>query len=98
MSTRLLLRPEARLDIEDAVLWYEDQRPGLGDRLTMELGDLLVRIVRSPLHFPDVGDGARRGLLHRFPYAVYFLLEEDAVVVMAVLHQRRNPDVWKRRI
>lgn len=97
MSPRLLLRPEARLDIEEAAFWYEDQRVGLGDRLTAELGDLLIRIEKSPLQFPLVDHGVRRGLLHRFPYAVYFVLEE-AVIVLAVLHQRRNPEVWKQRI
>jgi plasmid stabilization system protein ParE len=98
MSSRLLFRLEARLDIEEAVLWYEDQRAGLGDRLATELNDLLIRIERFPLQFPDLGDGVRRGLLHQFPYAVYFLLEEDAVIVLAVLHQRRDPEAWKRRI
>lgn len=98
MSTLLLLRPEARLDIEEAVIWYDDQRLGLGDRLTAELSALLDRIRKTPLQFPIVGEGVRRGLLHKFPYAVYFLREENTVTVLAVLHQRRDPEVWKRRL
>lgn len=98
MSTRLLFRPEARLDIEDAAVWYEDQRSGLGRRLADEITSLLDRIRKAPLQFPVVGEGVRRGLLHRFPYAVYFLLEDDAVTVLAVLHQRRDPELWKRRL
>jgi len=98
MSLRLLLRPEARVDIREALLWYEDQGPGLSDRLTAELDGLFDRITRSPLQFPEVGQGVRRGLLQRFPYAVYFLFDEDSSFVLAVLHQRRHPDIWKRRI
>lgn len=98
MSRRLLFKAEAKLDIKESALWYEDQRVGLGDRFTAELGDLLVRIERFPLQFPNMGSGVRRGHVHRFPYAVYFLLREEAVVVLAVLHQRRDPEVWKRRI
>ena len=98
MSTRLLFRPEARLDIEDAAGWYEDQRSDLGRRLAGEITSLLDRIRKTPLQFPVVGEGVRRGLLHRFPYAVYFLLEDDAVTVLAVLHQRRDPELWKRRL
>jgi plasmid stabilization system protein ParE len=98
MTTRLLYRPEARLDIEEATGWYEDQRPGLGRRLADELIPLLDRIRKTPLQFPLAGNGVRRGLLNRFPYAVYFLHEHDAVTVLAVLHQRRDPEIWKRRI
>ena len=98
MSFRLLLRPEARVDIREALLWYEDQGPGLSDRLDAELNGLFDRIIRSPLQFPEVEQDVRRGLLGKFPYAIYFLLEGDTVFVLAVLHQRRHPDVWKRRI
>ena len=98
MTMRLLYRPEARLDIEDATRWYEDQRPDLGRRLTDELITLLDRIRKTPLQFPLAGKGVRRGLLNRFPYAVYFLHEHDTVIVLSVLHQRRDPEVWKQRI
>lgn len=35
--------------------------------------------------------GIRRALVHRFPYAVYFAVEDDVVVVLAVLHASRDP-------
>jgi hypothetical protein len=38
----------------------------------------------------------RRALLHRFPYSVYYLTEQEIVAVVAVVHQRRYPDTWKR--
>lgn len=85
------------MDIEQAAIWYEDQRPGLAELFKGELFELLQRIVESPLQFPAVGPAVRRALLHRFPYAVYFLPDEAENVVLAVLHQRRDPAVWKRR-
>jgi plasmid stabilization system protein ParE len=98
MTPRYLIRPEAQADIEEAALWYEDQRPVLGETFTTELFELIDRIAQSPLQFPVVGLSTRRGLLQRFPYAVFFLLDEGSlVVVLAVLHQRRNPAIWKRR-
>ncbi|HEX2568090.1 MAG TPA: type II toxin-antitoxin system RelE/ParE family toxin [Polyangia bacterium] len=95
---RLVLRPEARAEIEEAALWYEEQRLGLSDGYISELEAVLHRVREAPLHFPEVESHVRRAPLHRFPYAVYFLLEEQAVVVVAVLHVRRNPEVWKRRV
>ena len=98
MSFRLLFRREATLDIEEMVFWYEDQRPGLGARVTAELNRLLDRIAATPFQFPEVEQGVRRGLVPRFPYTVYFLPEAEAIVVLAIVHQRRDPDLWKKRI
>ena len=50
-----------------------------------------------PLQFPAVASDVRRGLLHTFPYAVYFRPSDAAIVVLAVLHLRRNPKVWRGR-
>jgi plasmid stabilization system protein ParE len=36
--------------------------------------------------------------MHRFPYAVYFLVDKDSSIVVAVLHQSRNPNTWKLRL
>ena len=98
MTRRLLLRPEAEGDLEAAVLWYEEQRPGLGDVFSGELFDLFAQIVQSPLRFPAAERTVRRGPLHRFPYVVYFVVDEPAILVIAILHQRRDPAVWKRRL
>lgn len=98
MAAHFLIRPEAQADIEESAFWYEDQRPGLGELFTAELFELIHRIAEFPRQFPSVGSPVRRGLLHRFPYAVYFLFEEETAVIIAVLHQRRDPAVWKGRV
>jgi plasmid stabilization system protein ParE len=98
----LVVRPSAELDIQDAADWYEDEEIGLGGQFLDELRDVLRRINELPSQFPEVGRGARRALLKRFPYAIYFLLraegEERALVILAVLHQRRSPSVWRTRV
>jgi plasmid stabilization system protein ParE len=96
---RLILRPSAEEDIYSTRDWYEAEEPGLGARFVAELGNSLRRIQALPLQFPDVGRGVRRALLRRFPYAVYFILpDERRAVVLAVLHQRRHPGAWKKRL
>jgi plasmid stabilization system protein ParE len=96
---RLVVRPLAKADMREAATWYEAEKPGLGDQLVDEIGEALSRIRRLPLSFPEVGRRVRRALLHRFPYAVYFLMvEENSAVVLAVLHQHRAPVAWKSRV
>lgn len=95
--TRLIVRPAAEADIADAQAWYSRRDFGLSVRFIDELRTTLRRVREMPRQFPDVG-GARRALLHRFSYAVYFILPDDEqAVVVAILHQSRAPRAWKRR-
>ena len=99
MAAELEDRPEAQDDIEAAALWYEVQRTGLGERFVSEVDVLIDRIRSHPLQFPPIEPPVRRALLHRFPYALYFVSEDEGGgVVLAVLHQHRNPDAWRDRL
>lgn len=91
---KLTIRKEAEQDIEAAVIWYESQRDGLGGELLIELDRLFSRITHNPRLFPEIGDGIRRALTRRFPYAAYSQLTTSKVTVYAVLHQHRNPAPW----
>jgi plasmid stabilization system protein ParE len=93
----LIVRPLAEADVRDAAFWYESKREGLGAEFALELDALYERIAENPRQFPEIIEGARRALLHRFPYAVYFMIDEDAPVIVAVLHQHRGPEAWRGR-
>ena len=71
MSRRLILRPEAEEDLREAYIWYEQQRPGLGDELLRAVDDCLAAVRRYPMMNPVVHKEARRALTHRFPYGVF---------------------------
>ena len=97
MMRQLVVRPEARLDIEDAARWYDNERPALGSRFLDAVDELITRIGEWPHQFPEIEEGVRRGLLRRFPYGVYFVEDRSAVSILAVLHLHRHPDTWKGR-
>jgi plasmid stabilization system protein ParE len=59
---------------------------------------LLVRLIQEAIvQYQELSSGIRPGLLRRFPYAVYFSVEGDVVVILAVLHASRDPAEWQRR-
>jgi plasmid stabilization system protein ParE len=39
----------------------------------------------------------RCALVRRFPYAVYYRVEPERIVVIAVFHTKRDPGVWQSR-
>lgn len=97
MTVALQIRAEAEREVEDTALWYEARRSGLGVQFVDELDRVFDRIRDTPRQFPLVGDQCRRGLLRRFPYGVYFLLEDEVAIVIAVLHMHRHPESRRSR-
>jgi len=94
---RLVAEPEVDLDVAAAFEWYENERDGLGHEFLEELRETYDRIEDGPFNYQHLRSGIRRALVHRFPYAVYFAVEDDVVVVVAVLHASRDTAEWQRR-
>jgi plasmid stabilization system protein ParE len=94
----VVVQPEAEQETDEAVAWYEEREPGLGLRLLHDLDVAYAAIARRPELFPPVGAGFRRALLRTFPYAVFFELDGDMVVVHSVFHCSRKPSIWKSRL
>jgi plasmid stabilization system protein ParE len=90
--------PTVDADIEAAFDWYEREEIGLGQALIAELADAYDRIRNNPFAYQELRSGIRRVLTHRFPYGVYFSIEENLIVVVAVLHTARDPAEWQLRI
>src|SRR5262245_43632002 len=94
---KLELRLEARAEFLEAIDWYEGRRAGLGARFKAEVDRVLARIQLGPQHFPEIEPGYRRALVDVFPYGIFFAPKETEIVVLAVLHHRRDPETWKSR-
>jgi len=97
MTHELLLRWRARTEIQAAIDHYA--RVGHDEALVEALDPLLGAISTMPNRFPAVHGGVRRGLVRRYPYAVFFRVRttELRVVVLAVLPQRFDPATWPAR-
>jgi plasmid stabilization system protein ParE len=94
---QLLVRPAAAADVEEAYLWYKRQRAGLGEEFLAAVETALVDIVAHPTTYPMIHRDARRVLLRRFPYAIFYRVYGEVVVVLACMHGRRDPSRWKAR-
>lgn len=97
MTFKLIVKPRAELDTMEAVLWYNSVRDGLGDEFLLSLEANLNEITRNPFQFPVFYKTIHRGFTKRFPYAVYFTVEGNEVIVHAVVHTSRNPKILKNR-
>lgn len=94
---RLEAEPAVELDVESVFEWYETEELGLGFEFLAQLRVSYERILQHPFGFQDLRSGIRRALTRRFPYAIYFTVENDTVLILAVLHCARDPAEWQRR-
>ena len=90
--------PAVEVDVEAAFDWYEGEEPGLGFEFLEELRAAYHRILDHPFGYQDLRFGIRRVLTRRFPYAVYFSVEGETIVIVAVVSSARDPAEWQRRI
>jgi plasmid stabilization system protein ParE len=97
MARRFIVRPLAEADLEQAARWYDEEQAGLGLRYLADVDQVFGRIRAMPLQFPVISGNIRRALLHTFPYGVYFLATDESLIVLAVLHLRRNPNLLGKR-
>ncbi len=97
MNYTIHLRPDAEKDIEEAAIWYETQRNGLGDGFLDEILSAFETISDNPYIYAVVHRRTRRALIQRFPFAIYYRIEEESLVVVAVMHGSRHPKRWQKR-
>lgn len=92
------VRPEARADVLEAAQWYEDQQPGLGEKLVAAVDDIFSRIEAGPMRYPRRHKQLRRALIGRFPYSVFFAVNGSGITVFAVWHQSRTTAILDDRL
>ena len=87
----------AQKEVDESVRWYNEQA-SLGRDFLDEL-DRAVRLIRShPLAATQIEPEIRRCLLHRFPYALIYGIDQETIVVIAVAHLHRRPRYWSDRV
>lgn len=94
MTVRVL--QTARADLSAGYWFYEEQEPGLGDYFLRRIyEDLELLSLIAGVH-RKTPQGYHKMIARRFPYAIFYRLNGDAVEVFAILDGRRSPD-WIRQ-
>jgi plasmid stabilization system protein ParE len=94
MSLPLVYRRRVGRDLANAFAYYEDQVEGLGERFLSAVDSTFDAIERYPEMFAKVHRDVRRAIMSQFPYAVFYRVEANQVVVFRVLHTARDPRAW----
>lgn len=90
--------PEALNEFQSAAIYYETQQHGLGLRFMSAVQSAVDHIVESPAAGRIFEDEVRRYLTKVFPYAVLYTIENDYILIVAVMHCHREPGYWHQRV
>jgi plasmid stabilization system protein ParE len=90
VNWRVIIRPNAEADLQEARSWYESQRAGLGEELLDEICRAVRLLAADPERRPFYYRDFRRLLTRRFPYKLFYRVEGDRVVVFRILHAKRK--------
>ncbi|MCG8582764.1 MAG: type II toxin-antitoxin system RelE/ParE family toxin [Bacteroidales bacterium] len=96
---KVIILPLAKNDIKEAALWYNKQQARLGKRFTAEVREKVHFIRQNPNAVNIRYNSVRTAVLDLFPFMVHYTVDEvkKTIIVSAVLHTSRNPDMWKKR-
>lgn len=88
----------ANIELDEAIRYYDYQLPGLGYRFFQEVDAAIERIRLTPEAWTKIGNYTRRCLLKGFPYALFYTIEAEKILITAVAHLHREPEHYRDRI
>ena len=97
MIKRVSFHELAEIELNDAAIFFENEREGLGLRFLMAMEAAVTHIQEHPQASPVIINNIRRKLLRRFPYSIFYSIKPDRIRVLAVANQRRRPFYWHGR-
>lgn len=89
--------PLAIKELEDSLDYYKSISLTLGLEFFKEFYSSIQRILKFPLAWTKITITCRRCILNRFPYGIIYTMEEDLIIIVAVIQLNKKPNYWENR-
>jgi hypothetical protein len=96
--TTVSFLPDAEEEMIEAARYYESECERLGNDFLVEVHRAIESIQSYPASAPVIRSNIRRRLLNRFPFGLLSTIENNHVLILAVMPLRRRPGYWKERL
>ena len=100
MKYKLKLLPIVYQDLRKAKEWYNIKNIKLGTDFKLKVNEEFEYIRQYPKHYQKRYEELRQAIVTRFPYSIYYLIEEDLkqIVVLGVLAHKQSFEEIKKRL
>lgn len=89
---KLRYTERAKDDVELAFSWYERQRRGLGFEFLDCVENAVKSIIENPGMYRIHHLNFKGCVVRRFPFSVFYTVEENEIVVHSVFDNRQDPE------
>ena len=91
MACSVRYKPAAAAEVAIAIGWYGQPNINQAAAFVRELERTETHLASHPQLYQYVEAEIRRAVLRRFPYSLFYVIENDVVIVLACMHQRQAP-------
>lgn len=91
----LIISQEVELEIEISAKYFKLQYDGLEILFLDEIENAFLKIQENPERYPIIEQRIRKFIIQRFPFNIFYEINKDGILILAVAHQKRKPDYWK---
>ena len=101
MSFRVVIEEEAEREFAEAVNFYDEREPGVGQRFAKDLQAFFRTVCQDPGRFPFASRLTQKAKMpYPWPYSVYFVVKRETseVIISTIWHGSRNPAELRRRL
>jgi len=95
---KIQLLEAAKVELDEAIDYYNHEAPGLGEDFLIEILNVLGRIDKYPEAWHPLSRRTRRCRTRRFPYGIIYQIRGDEILIIAIANLHRKPNYWKTRI
>ena len=90
--------PDALEEYREAAIWYANREREVAQQFVASIEDAINRVVDSPTRWRIIDEDVRRCITHLFPYAILYTIEDNFILIVAVMHFSREPGYWRQRV
>lgn len=81
----------AEQEMIEAARYYDAQARGLGRKFLLEIQRVTDDIAQKPAASPILENEIRRRLIRRFPNGILYRVEQDQILIIAIINLHRKP-------
>ncbi len=94
---RYVFHPEALMEYAEAVQFYVEQRSEVAQAFVNAIEEAIYRIREYPTRYVPIDEDVRRCMTRKFPHGILYTIEQDYILILAVMNCSRKPGYWKNR-
>jgi len=98
MMFKIVFSDEAKTDLNEIGEWYRLIREGLEFEFLICIEAEIEIIKKAPFVYEEYYLGVRKAITNKFPYGIYYKLEADKIIILAIAHHKRGQKTIKKKL